>query len=603
MPKTFTSLRPIVKADGSKLSEEQHSALTSMRVTKGLGTPAHARLAFTVTKESPTISAKLGSSLTISADGLKNADANVDWELFDGVVVSVGIELATGTTQTLIIEAYDKLYKLGRQTVAKSYLNKRPADIVKQLAREAGLSANVHSSFGGTAESVAAYQYGTAYAYIDAMVRNEGCEWFVEQASLHVRPRASASGAPVKLTVGQNLLDFSARFSGVDHVDKVTVTGWDVKTKAPIVGQATSTGTSAGTANSVLTAAAVKRSGVGGTTALSIPRPVADQGEAERLATGIVNRRESDMLRARGRAIPDDGIVPGAKLEFEGLVGDWDGTYYCTEVEHIWGASSFDTYFEVGSSEPDSLVDLLGGSATPSLDRMLGSLTIGIVTNNDDPDKLNRVRLKLPYLSQEQETGWARVLQPGAGKGRGWNVLPEIDDEVLVGFEHGSIDRPFVLGGLVNGKDQPPYLNNSGLLDNGKVVARTFTSSLGHEMYVADGSKAADQHIKLITAGREATLFLGVEKIDLQAEGIPVKVFNGDGSIEIAKNGAITMDSKNSITIKAAQDVKIEGANVSIKANAAAKVEGVTVDVKASAKGSFDGGGMAEVKGGMVKIN
>jgi uncharacterized protein involved in type VI secretion and phage assembly len=234
---------------------------------------------------------------------------------------------------------------------------------------------------------------------------------------------------------------------------------------------------------------------------------------------------------------------------------------------------------------------------------MLGSLTIGIVTNNDDPDKLNRVRLKLPYLSQEQETGWARVLQPGAGKGRGWNVLPEIDDEVLVGFEHGSIDRPFVLGGLVNGKDQPPYLNNSGLLDNGKVVARTFTSSLGHEMYVADGSKAADQHIKLITAGREATLFLGVEKIDLQAEGIPVKVFNGDGSIEIAKNGAITMDSKNSITIKAAQDVKIEGANVSIKANAAAKVEGVTVDVKASAKGSFDGGGMAEVKGGMVKIN
>ena len=389
-----------------------------------------------------------------------------------------------------MVEAYDKLYKLGRRRSPRPTSTRSPRTSC-QLASVAGSGATIDTTFGGTSPQVAAYQYATAYAYIDRIVRDDGCEWFVEESTLHVRPRASADGSPITLTVGQNLLGFSARFSAVDHVDKVTVTGWDVKNKAAIVGNATSTGTPAGTANTVLTTAAVKSSGVGGTTALSIPRPVTDQQEAERLATGIVHRRESDMLRARGRASPDDEIVPGAKLDLDGLVGGWDGTYYCTEVEHVWGKSSFDTYFEVGSSEPDSLVDLLGGSASPSLDRMLGGLTIGVVTDNKDPDNLNRVKLKLPYLADDQQTGWARVLQPGAGKGRGWNVLPEVDDEVLVGFEHGDIDRPYVLGGLVNGKDKPPYLNADGgghLLKNGKVVARTFTSSLGHEIYVADGS-------------------------------------------------------------------------------------------------------------------
>ncbi len=608
MPATFTSLRPIVKSDGSKLSEEDHSALTSLRVSNGLGTPAHARLTFTVTKESPSIGTKLGAALKIGVDGLRDdADHAVDWELFDGVVVSLGIELATGTTQTVVIEAYDKLYTLGRATVAKTYVNQRPADIITTLASDAGLSADIDSSFGGTNPSVAAYQYGTAYAYIDRMVRDEGCEWFVTQAKLHVRPRGSVSGSPVKLTVGHNLLDFSARFSAVDHVDKVTVTGWDVVKKEAITGVATSSGTPAGTANSALTAAAVKQSGVGGTAALSIPRPVADQNEAKRLATGIVQRRESDMLRARGRAIPDAGIVPGAKLEFDGLVGDWDGTYYCTEVEHVWGVSSFDTYFEVGSSEPDSLVDLLGGSGTPSLERMLGGLTIGIVTDNNDPDALNRVKLKLPYLADDQQTGWARVLQPGAGAARGWNVLPEIDDEVLVGFEHGDIDRPYVLGGLVNGKDKPPYLNASGggdLVKNGKVVARTFTSALGHEIYISDGAASDKQFVRINTAKGEATVFIGADKIDVIGKKIPLKVYNEKGSIEITPDGDIHLKGAN-IVLKSTQDITIDaGANLNLKSKGSTGVTAqAKLDLKASAPATLESSAITTVKGSMVKIN
>ena len=75
-------------------------------------------------------------------------------------------------------------------------------------------------------------------------------------------------------------------------------------------------------------------------------------------------------------------------------------------------------------------------------------LTIGIVTNNKDPDGLGRVRVKFPALSDQEESWWARVVTPGGGSNAGLMFMPQIDDEVLVGFEHGDLRRPFVLGGL-----------------------------------------------------------------------------------------------------------------------------------------------------------
>src|SRR5438270_13414067 len=87
---------------------------------------------------------------------------------------------------------------------------------------------------------------------------------------------------------------------------------------------------------------------------------------------------------------------------------------------------------------------------------------IGIVTDNKDPSKLGRVKLKFPVLSMDDTTDWVPVVMPGAGKNRGWFFIPEKDDEVLVLFEHGDIDRPLVVGSLWNGKDKPPAKNDDG---------------------------------------------------------------------------------------------------------------------------------------------
>ena len=81
---------------------------------------------------------------------------------------------------------------------------------------------------------------------------------------------------------------------------------------------------------------------------------------------------------------------------------------------------------------------------------------VALVTDVDDPQKLGRVKIKLPTLADDYESDWARVVQPGAGKTAVSVFLPEVGDEVLVAFEHGDIRRPYVLGGLWSVPHKPP---------------------------------------------------------------------------------------------------------------------------------------------------
>ena len=90
-----------------------------------------------------------------------------------------------------------------------------------------------------------------------------------------------------------------------------------------------------------------------------------------------------------------------------------------------------------------------GGTAGGPADH---GMVVGDVTTNDDPDKLGRVKLMFPWLSDDYESDWARLVQLGAGPDSGAVFLPEVNDEVLVAFEFGDVRRPYVLGGLFNGR-------------------------------------------------------------------------------------------------------------------------------------------------------
>ena len=134
----------------------------------------------------------------------------------------------------------------------------------------------------------------------------------------------------------------------------------------------------------------------------------------------------------------------------------------------------------------------------PSVDRaMLQALRaskirgvrLAIVADNKDGDSNPgyRVKLKLPWLNEQETTFWARIALPMAGPDRGTYVLPEIDDQVLVVFEHGDIDRPIVIGALWSKKQEPVEVNQSGK-NNTKLIK----SRSGHRI-IFDDKEAAEQ--------------------------------------------------------------------------------------------------------------
>lgn len=208
---------------------------------------------------------------------------------------------------------------------------------------------------------------------------------------------------------------------------------------------------------------------------------------------------------------------------------------------------------------------LLSASPHAHADRFYG-LTVGIVTNTQDPDKLGRVKVRFPWLSDTEESHWARVVTPMAGKERGIYFLPEVEDEVLVAFEHGMMEFPYVLGALWNGKDAPPATN-----DDGKNNLRVIKSRSGHVIILDD------------TAGEE-----NITIADKTGKNMII-ISSKENMISIMADADITLESTNG-------KLKLSGKGIEIKSGAEIKIEASqNVDLKA--------GPQLNLKGNMVNIN
>ncbi len=192
-------------------------------------------------------------------------------------------------------------------------------------------------------------------------------------------------------------------------------------------------------------------------------------------------------------------------------------------------------------------------------------VVIGIVTNNQDPEGLGRVKVRFPWLSSDHESGWARVAAPMAGNDRGFYTLPEVDDEVLVAFEHGRVDYPYVLGALWNGKDKPPASN-----DDGKNNSRVFKSRSGHIVRLDDTD--GSEKIEIIDAkGTESLVFdTAANTITLTAEK-DVVIESKDGMVKITGKKGVEItapDGPGKLETNKDLDVKSSSGQVNVKGTA-----------------------------------
>ncbi len=224
-----------------------------------------------------------------------------------------------------------------------------------------------------------------------------------------------------------------------------------------------------------------------------------------------------------------------------------------------------------------------GGPRKESLDLLQVGLHYGVVVQNKDPDKLERIKIRLPWLDggDKDQTHWAQLLTPMEGKKFGWYTLPDIDDVVVVMFIGGSLSHPVILGGVWSKVDNSPEPN-----EDGKNNFRGYRSRTGHRLILDDTDKT-----KVVLADKTGKNMLGIGNFAKAGAGPNVCAvykppMSGDTGVSVS-----TMEGTMDITCK---DGKLSvAAEQNIKINAK-----TTIDMKAQGDLSMDGSSAAKLTSG-----
>lgn len=517
-------------------------------------------------------------------------------KLLSGKIAGLEPDLDT-SNPSLVVRGYDLSHKLYRGRHRRSFTQVTASDLARRLAGEAGLSPGTIDSTSDVHEYV--FQNNETNAeFLLKWARRYGFELYVEETSLHFR-KPSPNGSPVRLAWGENLRSFRPRLSTAEQVNEVEVRGWDPKQKREVTGRA-SRGQGAPEIGIAQPGASIAQQAWGEAKVAIVDEFVRSPAEAEALAQATLDELASVFVEAEGTCDANADIVPGRQVQIEGVGNRFNGKYYVTQVTHYWSKEQgMITHFTVSGRRDRGVWSLLEESKP----RPMGmGMVIGIVTNNKDPEELGRVKVKYPWLSDRDESAWARIVAPMAGNGRGFLYIPEVDDEVLIGFEHGDIHRPFVIGALWNGKDKLPLNASQAVGGDGKVNKRVLKSRAGHTITLDDTS--GNEEITIIDKTGQNKIIFHSPDNSMQIKVQGDLTIEAQGKITLKAMTGVDMSSQTSFTIKGQSGVDVSS-QAQLKLSGLASAE-LSSSAQTTVKGSMvnvNGTGPVSVSGTPIKLN
>jgi len=530
--------------------------------------------------------------------------------IMDGEITSVSLELSAvipGSPVYAVIQGYDKSHRLHRGRSTRTFINSKYSDVVKIIASEANLKADVTAT--KEVHDYLLQTNQTNWEFLWQMAKRVGYEVHMDQGTLNFKNPKGANSGQVDLEWGSSLLQFRSRHSTASQVNSVSVRGWDPKQKKEIVGQSTK-GEGYPALGDARSGMVHSKNAFGDTKLVIVDQPVYTQGEADTIAKAMADATEGEFVVAEGTTAEGmPSLRPGVKAHITGIGQRLSGDYFVTSATHRFSVKQgYTTSFVVSGQRSYTLLELMESKGNSNSVSHGGGVTSGVVTNNQDPDDFGRVKVKFPWLGDDIESDWAWVASPGAGKDRGIQWIPEVEDTVLVAFEYGDIQRPYIVGGVWNSVDTP-VVTNSEAVSGGAVNQRIIKSRAGH-VIVLDDTDGAEKIIvrdkteknEIIIDSVENTVTVNVEK--------DIKV-TAKGKVTVESTGDMELKSSANLKLEATANIEIKaGANTDVEAGAAMNMKGAQTTVEGSAqmavKGattSVEGSAMTEVKGGIVRIN
>jgi len=544
--------------------------------------------------------------------------------VFKGEIVGLECDMSSHGVPTLMIRAFNKAHRLHQGRKTRTFLNIKDSDLASQIAGEAGLTPDVDASTVVYEHVLQCNQ--TNWEFLSLRAIRAGYRLYSDGDKLCFKEVKKPTGAPIDVKFGKELISFRPHTAATPQVNKVVVRGWDPAKKREIVAQATISSAKSAPDAGDNTRPESAASAIGGSSSEMVitDQPVYNQSDAEKIAQSVADSIAGDYLTAEGLCMGDATILPGKCLNVKNVGRRFSGKYHVTATTHIYSpAEGFKTMFSVSGKHPNNLLGMMENGTQIPKSPQGGNIVIGIVTNNK-PDGGNHlmgeIKVKYPWLGDNIESGWIRVTSQMGGSGRGMFSLPEINDEVLVAFEHGDVNRPYMIGQLWNGVDKMPSGETGNMVESGKVERRGFYTREGHKVVFNDhGDKKGDITVTTVN-NHQLTMNDNEEMIEVTTKNkhkftmhdrdkkITV-ISTNKHKIEIDDSGnTITVTDKNNNHIKiAANDNSIEmkcTGNFTLDAKGKVSISGTAgVDVKTSAMMNLEATGINTIKGAMVKIN
>lgn len=518
---------------------------------------------------------------------------------FEGVITEVSLASMASETEDLVLRGESPTILLDDGIHNRSFTNKTLGQIAEEVARPYAkplVKTTLSPAYKTTLPYFVQYKESN-YHFLRRLAAFYG-EWFYYDGT-HICLGKPQGGAAVALKYGTNLSDFDLALKLVNANFKLTAYQY-LKNEV---------------FQSKAAEANISRTDEYGKFVLDQSRDFDKQANQYPAEVAIGTKEELDQLTARRKkGIAGDSVVArgisdqpdlkvGSVIEVSSAKGAKVGSYLVTTISHSLHAGGYyQNQFEAVPSDLE-LPPLL---AVP---QPVCENQPAVVVQNDDPEGLGRVQVRFHWQAAPEKTPWIRVLSTHSGSERGFYFVPEVNEEVLVGFENDNPNCPVVQGSLYHGKASPKKWHDK---DNNRKVIRTRS---GNEISFND--QAGKEEIRIINkdAGNEIYLSLESEgkiriktkgKLEFQAKSISMEAQEG---IQI-KSGKGTELEAQEVRMKASNGTHIEAQQVQVQASQSFKLEGqqvkidaTTTSITSSAQLEIDGGGQSSLKSKMLQID
>lgn len=528
---------------------------------------------------------KPGAAIEIKA----GYDAPQD-TIFKGIVVRHGVRIGPFGRSRLVLECRDQAVKMTVGRKCANYVDSKDSDIIAKIASAYGLDATVEATTVTHKELV---QYDVSdWDFLLARAEANGRIVLLDGGNLTVAPPATSGEAVLAVHYGEDLYAFDGDVDARHQFASVSSTAWDPATQDVVAEQADPKALN-GQGN--LAAAAL--ADVIGLSALRLQSttPLDAEGlkawtAARQLKAGLARVRGRMRFRGSALAQPDTVVhVSGAGKRFE-------GNAWLSAVTHMIGDGDWVTDAEFGMA-PETLAERLPLAAplAGGLTAGVSGLQIGVVMKLDeDPAQQYRVQVSLPVTQAETAGVWARLAHGYGTSGAGHFFVPEVGDEVLLGFLDSDPSHPVILGSLYSSKRKPAYepaaANNTKAIvtraqlkiefdEEKKVIVVTTPGN--NKITLSDDAKSIELHDQ------------NDNKVTLSPSGIAL---DSPKDITLTAKGKIALSATGDVTVDAKGDLKQTAMNVTSTANA-----GFTA--KGTASAELSASGTTTIKGAMVMIN